>query len=51
MRTFFKEPTYELLPVDDMNAVPFIYKISDNCPFRVAAEYPKKFVLVISQKH
>jgi len=40
MRTFFKDPIYELLPVDNMNAVPFIYQISENCPFRIAAEYP-----------
>jgi len=40
MRTFFKEPTYELLPVDDMNAVPFIYKIDTNMPFRLVADLP-----------
>lgn len=39
MRTFFKEPTYELLPVDDMNAVPFIYKVDTKFYFRLAAEY------------
>jgi len=39
MRTYFKEASYELLPVDSMNAVPFIYKISSESPFRIAAEY------------
>lgn len=44
MRTFFKEPIYELLPPDELNAVPFIYKV--DFPFKLVAEYPK-FILEI----
>lgn len=40
MRIFFKFPTCELTPLDEMNAVPFIYKLSPSSPFRLAAEYP-----------
>ena len=29
MRTIFKEPIYEFIPQDEMNAVPLIYKIKD----------------------
>ena len=35
MRTFFKEPTCELLPVDSMNAVPVIYKIKEGAEFKL----------------
>jgi len=40
MRVFFQEPIYELLPHDNINAVPLIYKLSDHMPFRLATDYP-----------
>jgi len=40
MRTFFKEPIYELLPSDDLNAVALIYKIDEAKPFKLASRYP-----------
>ena len=40
MRTIFKEPTLEYWPMDDVNAVPLIYKIRDDGQFRLAEPYP-----------
>jgi len=40
MRTYFKEPIYELIPLDDVNAVPVIYKIQEGCEFQLASPYP-----------
>jgi len=40
MRIFFKSPIYELRPLDEMNAVPFIYKLSPDRSFRLATLYP-----------
>jgi hypothetical protein len=40
MRFFFRFPTEELLPHDDLNHVPVLYKIADNMPFRLACPYP-----------
>jgi hypothetical protein len=52
MRFFFKYPTQELLPTDDMNYVPIMYKIASlppfpklcegetTMPFRLACPYP-----------
>eukprot|EP00002_Diphylleia_rotans_P021812 TRINITY_DN4254_c0_g1_i12.p1 TRINITY_DN4254_c0_g1~~TRINITY_DN4254_c0_g1_i12.p1 ORF type:complete len:233 (-),score=39.40 TRINITY_DN4254_c0_g1_i12:127-825(-) len=37
MRLYFKEPIYEMLPVDDLNWVPFICKIESDKPLRLAA--------------
>lgn len=43
MRTFFKYPTCELLPLDHVNNVPFIYKIRNNLSFKLAEPYPVLF--------
>lgn len=40
MRFFFRYPTRELLPYDDLNHVPILYKISENMPFKLACPYP-----------
>jgi tetratricopeptide (TPR) repeat protein len=40
MRFFFRFPTRELIPHDDLNHVPVIYKISKTMPFRLACPYP-----------
>jgi len=41
MRTFFKEPIYEYVPYDEVNAVPFINKIMDGLVFKLASHgYP-----------
>lgn len=43
MRIIFKEPIYELLPYDNMNAVPFIFEVKKTCPFRLCAKrYTKR---------
>jgi len=41
MKIDFKEPIYEFYPDDDVNAVPLIYKIKDECEFKLASPiYP-----------
>jgi hypothetical protein len=38
MRIIFKEPIYELLPLDNMNAVPFIVEIKKGAAFRLCVK-------------
>ena len=40
MRYYFKDPCFELLPPDDLNWVPALYKLSENMPFRLGCPYP-----------
>uniref|UniRef100_A0A7S0HM32 Glycosyltransferase family 92 protein n=1 Tax=Hanusia phi TaxID=3032 RepID=A0A7S0HM32_9CRYP len=40
MRFYFKEPNYELLPFDEYNQVPLIYKIKPGAPLLLAHPYP-----------
>ena len=40
MRFYFKEPTYEMLPFDEMNQVPLIYKIQEGSSLLLAHPYP-----------
>eukprot|EP00802_Teleaulax_amphioxeia_P018509 Tamp_18703.p1 GENE.Tamp_18703~~Tamp_18703.p1 ORF type:complete len:199 (-),score=47.51 Tamp_18703:10-606(-) len=40
MRFYFKEPTYEMLPFDEYNQVPLIYKIKSNASLLLAHPYP-----------
>lgn len=40
MRIFFKLPIYEFYPYDNINSVPFIYKISNENTFQLLAPYP-----------
>lgn len=40
MRFYFKEPTYEMLPFDEFNQVPLIYKIKPDSPLLLAHPYP-----------
>ena len=40
MRFYFKEPTYEMLPFDEMNQVPLIYKLQEGCSLLLAHPYP-----------
>lgn len=47
MRTFFKEPTCELLPPDSMNAVPVIYVIKEGCEFKLAVNYHEKHNILL----
>lgn len=44
MRTFFREPIYEYLPVDELNSVPFIYKCTKDLKFKLASGY--NFIVV-----
>lgn len=39
MRFYLKHPTIELLPYEEFNCVPLIYKIDKGRPFRLAAKY------------
>ncbi|KAJ5077151.1 hypothetical protein M0811_00471 [Anaeramoeba ignava] len=39
-RYYFKKPIWELLPYDDLNCVPFIHKIDNGKPLRIASPYP-----------
>merc|ERR1711998_435521 len=36
MRFYLKHPTVELLPYEEFNCVPLIYKIKNDAPFRLA---------------
>ena len=40
MRTFFKWPTEELVPAEEANCVPVLYRILEHLPFRLACPYP-----------
>jgi len=40
MRFYFKEPTYEMLPFDEYNQVPLIYKIKPDASLLLAHPYP-----------
>jgi hypothetical protein len=40
MRTFFREPIYEMLPADEMNNVSVICKASKGLPFKLVAPAP-----------
>ena len=41
MRFYFKEPTYEMLPFDEYNQVPLIYKIKPDASLLLAHPYPR----------
>ena len=40
MRFYFKEPTYEMLPFDEFNQVPLIYRIQEGSSLLLAHPYP-----------
>ena len=40
MRYFFKWPTQEMVPPDDENCVPVLYRIAPHMAFRLACPYP-----------
>ena len=40
MRFYFKEPTYEMLPFDELNQVPLIFKVKSDAPLLLAHPYP-----------
>ena len=40
MRTYYKDPRYELVPPDEVNWVPVIYRVGSWMPFRLAVPYP-----------
>jgi hypothetical protein len=40
MRYFFKWPTQEMVPPDDANCVPVLYRIAPHMAFRLACPYP-----------
>ena len=40
MRFYFKEPTYEMLPFDELNQVPLIFKVKPDAPLLLAHPYP-----------
>ena len=40
MRFYFRRPEWEMLPRDDNNYVPAIYKCVPHMPFRLASPYP-----------
>lgn len=40
MRYFFKDPTYEMLPLEETNVVPLITKLRPGCRFMLAHPYP-----------
>jgi len=46
MRYFFKEPTYQLMPHDEINSVTLIYKIKDKSEFKLACSLPNPGILV-----
>lgn len=40
MRLYFRDPRWELLPVDDLNYVPAVLRVHPSMPFRLAVPFP-----------
>jgi hypothetical protein len=40
MRFYFRDPRWELRPLDELNYVPTLYRVDAAMPFRLACPYP-----------
>jgi hypothetical protein len=40
MRTYFRDPRWELRPADELNYVPVFHKIADGMQYRVGCPFP-----------